>query len=273
MTRREPPITRTEQVTPGCLKALRVTGRLSKIDCFCDILGSLSPLEQRFRGRTLGLEDALVLVLTDPDGPNRSAVTGEERDDLTDRPPTRGADLQRHAPGLEDEEATDKGGVVVGAGGTGHRMVGLGRRMGQAGLLGVQQPGDPVESGRDHQDGGLAPADLHPDLEPVVLPVTVGPRVGLAAQVWDQQRPDGKVGPSGRYGSLSSPDTPTVQLWQSRRRGLGKLAGGAAVLVVGLVVTAAAAVWPDLAAELLVQAASNNTAAPHQPPAGRGGSS
>jgi hypothetical protein len=77
----------------------------------------------------------------------------------------------------------------------------------------------------------------------------------------------------GRYGSLSSPGTQTVRLWQSRRRGLGKLPGGAAVLVVGLVVTAAAAVWPDLAAGLLVQAASNNTATPHQPPAGRGGSS
>src|SRR5918999_3477987 len=70
----------------------------------------------------------------------RSAVTGEERDDLTDGPPTCGADLQRHAPGLEDEEATDEGGVVVGAGGEGHPMGGPGPGPGPAGLPGGHQP-------------------------------------------------------------------------------------------------------------------------------------
>src|SRR4029450_9109202 len=113
-----------------------------------------------------------------------------------DRPPTRGADLQWHAPGLEDEEATDEGGMVVGAGGEGDRVVGLGRRLSRAGLLGVQQPGDPVEGSRDRQGCGLAPADLHPDLELVVLPVAVGPGARPAAQAWDQQRPDGEVGPA-----------------------------------------------------------------------------
>jgi hypothetical protein len=46
-----------------------------------------------------------------PGGPSRSAVAGEERDDLADRPPTGGADLKRDAPGLKDEEATDEGSV------------------------------------------------------------------------------------------------------------------------------------------------------------------
>src|SRR5829696_4557471 len=57
-------------------------------------------------------------------------------------------------------------------------------------------PGHPLEGGRDHQGGGLAFADLHPDLELVVMPVAVGPRVRPAPQTWDQQRPDGEVGPA-----------------------------------------------------------------------------
>jgi len=74
----------------------------------------------------------------------------------------------------------------------------------------------------------------------------------------------------GRNGCLSSPGTQTLRLWQSSRRGLAKLPGGASALVVGLVVTAAAGGWPDLAAGVLVQAASSNTAAPISSQQGRG---
>jgi hypothetical protein len=66
---------------------------------------------------------------------------------------------------------------------------------------------------------------------------------------------------SGRYGRLSSPGTQTLRLWQSSRRGLAKLPGGAAALVAELLVIAAAGVWPGLAAGAPVQAASSNTAA------------
>jgi hypothetical protein len=47
---------------------------------------------------------------------------------------------------------------------------------------------------------------------------------------------------SGRYGRLSSPGTQTLRLWQSSRRGLAKLPGGAAALVAELLVIAAAGV-------------------------------
>jgi hypothetical protein len=63
-----------------------------------------------------------------------------------------------------------KGVWVVGAGGEGHGVVGLGRCLGQAGSLGVQQPGDLVEGGGDRQGGSLALTDLDPDLELVVCP-------------------------------------------------------------------------------------------------------
>ena len=107
---------------------------------------------------------------------------------------------------------------------------------GRPGLLGVQQPGHLVEGGGDRQGGGLALADLDPDLELVVVSVAVGSRVRPGPQVRDQQRPEGEIGGPRlvrRGGFPGHPEVAVVAVQPARvgqaprsRRGRGGRAGG-----------------------------------------------